>query len=170
MPRHTLVLALLPFLACASNKPAVTGDPSTPSATPSASAEAAPTASASASVAAVTSALPTASAAPTATAPADPCAPLSASFEAKVRPQVKQCFFDAMGKNPALSGNVHVTLHLDANGKLKTLSIGEEKELGKDAVACMTKVIKAGSFDGKVCAGQGLTLAMQFGNAARDPH
>lgn len=167
MRKHTFVLLLLPFLACASNKTAVTGDPATPSSSASGSTDA-PTASAS--VATVTSAVPTVSAAPTATEAPDPCTPTSAAFETKVRPQVKQCFFDALGKNPTLSGNVHVTLHVDPNGKLKTLNFGEDKELGKDAVACMTKVIMAGGFDGKACAGKGLTLAMAFGNAARDPH
>ena len=165
MHKRTLVLVLLPFLACASNKTAVTGtgDPSTPSATaeaPSASP------SAPASVAAVTSA----SAAPTATEAPDPCAAISAGFETKVRPQVKTCFFDALGKNPALSGNVHITLHVDATGKLKTMDFAEEKELGKDAVACMKKAINAGGFEGKDCAGKGLTLAMAFGNAARPQH
>jgi len=110
------------------------------------------------------------SAAPTATEAPDPCAGTSASFETKVRPQVKQCFFDALGKNPALSGNVHITLHVDPTGKLKTMDFAESKELGKDAVACMTKAIKAGGFDGKDCAGKGLTLAMAFGNAARPQH
>ena len=170
MRKHTLVLLLLPFLACASNKTAVTGDPATPSSSTSSSADV-PSTTASASVAtAATSAAPTVSAAPTATEAPDPCTPTSAAFETKVRPQVKQCFFDALGKNPALSGNVHITLHVDPNGKLKTLNFGEDKELGKDAVACMTKVIMAGGFDGKACAGKGLTLAMAFGNAARDPH
>jgi hypothetical protein len=169
MRKHTLVLVLLPFLACASNKAAVTAA-GEPSAAPSASAAPEPSAAASASVAAVASATPSASAAPTATEAPDPCVPVSAAFETKVRPQVKQCFFDALGKNPALSGNVHLTLHVDPTGKVKAINIGEEKELGKDAVACMKKVINAGAFEGKDCAGKGFTLAMAFGNAARTPH
>lgn len=170
MRTHTWVLFLLPFLACASNKANVTGEPATPSASASGNAGGAPSAATSASTAAVASAAPSTTAAPTATEAPDPCAPASAVFEVKIRPQVKQCFFDAMAKNPALSGNVHVTLHVDASGKLKTMNFGEEKELGKDAVACMTKVILAGGFEGKACAGKGLTLAMAFGAAARDPH
>lgn len=155
------------WLACGgSTKPPTSPDP-----TASASASDTPVASASApattaSTAPIASTTP--SAAPSATsATGDPCADVSAPFEAKVRQDVKKCFFDAMAKRPDLDGHVHITVAIDTKGKAGNVIIANDKILGKDAVTCMTNAVKAGGFDGPACSGKSIVMNMAFGNAAR---
>lgn len=159
------------WLACGgSTKPPTSPDPTT-----SASASDAPVTSASAPIASastapIASTTPSAapSAAPSTTsATGDPCADVSAPFEAKVRPDVKKCFFDAMAKRPDLDGHVHITVAIDTKGKAGNVIIANDKILGKDAVTCMTNAVKAGGFDGTACAGKSVVMNMAFGNAAR---
>lgn len=159
--------ALLAF-ACGGGKPA--DDPSTASsASASASSDAVTSTAPSATESAAPSAVASASAAPSASsAPSDPCADVSAPFEAKVRPEVKKCFFAAMAKKPTLDGHVRVTVAIDTKGKPGNIVITDDKALGPEAVTCMKNAVKAGAFDGAACAGKSVVMNMAFGNAARN--
>ena len=166
VPFVVFVAAVTAFACGGGSKPP--SDPTAasasaePSAAPSTSVQTAPTTSASAA--------PIASAAPSAQAAAvvDACAEASAPFEAKVRPDVKKCFFDAMAKRPDLDGHIHITLAVDPKGKAGNVLIANDKILGKDTVTCMTNAVKAGAFDGSACAGKSIVMNMAFGNAARN--
>lgn len=153
-----------------ATKPPTSSDP-VPSASTSAGNDA-PATSVSASTTATPSATtaasvpPAASSAPIATG--DPCADVSAPFEAKVRPDVKKCFFDAMAKRPDLDGHVHITVAIGTNGKPGNVIIANDKILGKETVTCMTNAVKAGGFDGPACAGKSVVMNMAFGSAARN--
>lgn len=155
------------WLACGgSTKPPTSPDPSasgSASDTPMTSVSAPATSASSAPIASATpSAVPSAT-----SATGDPCADVSAPFEAKVRPDVKKCFFDAMAKRPDLDGHVHITVAVDTKGKTGNVIIANDKILGKETVTCMTNAVKAGGFDGAACAGKSIVMNMAFGNAAR---
>ncbi|CAN5421786.1 hypothetical protein BH09MYX1_BH09MYX1_18560 [soil metagenome] len=156
-------------IACGgAAKPPTSSDPTT---TPSATTSASTDAPAGSSTATEATSAAVAQATPSATAAvpsADPCADLSAPFEAKVRPDVKKCFFDAMAKRPDLDGHVHITVPIDTKGKAGNILVANDKILGKDTVACMTNAVKAGAFDGAACAGKSVVMNMAFGSAARN--
>ncbi len=98
----------------------------------------------------------------------DPCADVSAPYEAKVRPDVKKCFFDAMAKRPDLDGHIRITAAVNTSGKIGNVVIQNDKILGKDLVTCMTNAVKAGGFDGPACSGKSIVMNMAFGAAARN--
>jgi hypothetical protein len=164
-----VVAGPLVCVACGgATKPPTSGDgvaSASASTTPADTSTASATPSATTSTATSTSTAPAASSAPVVSA--DPCADLSAPFEAKVRPDVKKCFFDAMAKRPDLDGHVHITVAIGTNGKAGNILIANDKILGKETVTCMTNAVKAGAFDGVACAGKSVVMNMAFGNAAR---
>lgn len=105
-----------------------------------------------------------ASASPIAT---DGCGGTAAPYELKVRSEVKRCFFEAKRTHPALTGEIHIGLNIDMKGQLQKAVIIEEKDLGKEGVACIQKALKSDTLDGTGCKGKSLTFGMAFGAAAR---
>lgn len=116
--------------------------------------------------------------APTSAAPAAPsaggpdqatlvCGGAAMPFEQKVRPEIKRCFFEAKVKNPALSGKVKIVLNVGAGGKLGAVNVVDEKELGKEAVRCMTDAVKAAKPDVSQCKDKRVEMVMAFGAAAK---
>ena len=96
------------------------------------------------------------------------CGQNAMPFEQKVRPEIKRCFFEAKVKNPALTGKVKIVLNVSAGGKLGAINVVDEKELGKDAVACMTKAVKAAKPDVSTCKDKKVEMVMAFGAAAKN--
>jgi hypothetical protein len=97
----------------------------------------------------------------------DGCGGTAAPYEMKVRPEVKKCFFEAKKTHPALTGEIHIGLNVDMKGQLQKAVIVEEKDLGKEGVACIQKALKSETLDGSGCKGKSITFAMAFGAAAR---
>lgn len=95
------------------------------------------------------------------------CGSNAMPFEQKVRPEIKKCFFEAKVKNPALSGKVKVVLNVGPKGTLGAINIVDAKELGKDAVDCMTKAVKAAKPDVSTCKDKKVEMQMAFGAAAK---
>jgi hypothetical protein len=95
------------------------------------------------------------------------CGSNAMPFEQKVRPEIKKCFFEAKSKNPALSGKVKVVLNVGPKGSLGAINIVDAKELGKDAVDCMTKAVKAAKPDVSTCKDKKVEMQMAFGAAAK---
>jgi hypothetical protein len=95
------------------------------------------------------------------------CGSTAMPFEQKVRPEIKKCFFEAKAKNPALSGKVKVVLNVGSKGTLGAINIVDAKELGKDAVDCMTKAVKAAKPDVSTCKDKKVEMQMAFGAAAK---
>jgi len=96
------------------------------------------------------------------------CGAIQMPFEAKIRPDIKKCFFDAKVKNPALTGKVKVVINVGPKGEIQAINIVDKKELGAAAVACMTKVVTAAKFDGSKCANKAVQMPMAFGAAAKE--
>ena len=119
--------------------------PST-SVTPAADTSPTPAATSDAPDASVAPAVPESSVAVVdASAPAvavDGCGGTAAPYELKVRPEVKKCFFEAKKTHPLLTGEVHIGLNVDMQGRLQKAVIQEEKDLGKDGVACVQRALK----------------------------
>ena len=84
-----------------------------------------------------------------------------------MRPEVKKCWYEAFKTHPTLTGNVHIGVGVDMQGKMSAVTIAEAKDIGKEGVACMTHAVKAEAFDGSGCKGKSLTFAQMFGPAAR---
>jgi hypothetical protein len=95
------------------------------------------------------------------------CGHAAMPFEQKVRPEIKKCFFEAKAKNPALTGKVKVVLNVSPGGKLGAINVVDAKELGKDAVDCMTKAVKAAKPDVSTCKDKKVEMVMAFGAAAK---
>lgn len=97
----------------------------------------------------------------------DGCGGTAAPYEQKVRLEVKKCFFEAKKTHPALTGEIHIGLNVDMKGQLQKAVVVEEKELGKEGVACIQKALKTETLDGSGCKGKSITFGMAFGAAAR---
>jgi hypothetical protein len=97
---------------------------------------------------------------------ADGCGGTASPYEAKVRPEVKKCFYAARTAHPWLTGEIHIGLNVDAQGHLMKAVIIEEKEIGKEGVACVQKALKSETLDGSGCKGKSITFSMAFGAAA----
>lgn len=95
------------------------------------------------------------------------CGSTAMPFEQKVRPEIKKCFFEAKVKNPALSGKVKIVLNVGPKGTLGAINVVDAKELGKDAVDCMTKAVKAAKPDVSTCKDKKVEMQMAFGAAAK---
>jgi hypothetical protein len=184
MKRLLLVLAAAPFLLAVACGGGAAPEPVAPPAETTAPAGAAPAPSASVAASAEPAAASDApSAAPSVSSgppPADPtlatgeatdaaCGAAALPYEEKIRPEIKKCFFEvAMKKNPNVDGHVKIVVNIDPQGKVTSQKIVQEKELGKEATACMMKVLKDHKIDAGQCKGKAMSMNMAFGAAARD--
>ena len=66
-----------------------------------------------------------------------------------------------------LAGGCRSSLNVSSGGKLGAINVVDEKELGKDAVACMTKAVKAAKPDVSTCKDKKVEMVMAFGAAAK---
>ena len=86
-------------------------------------------------------------------------------YEQRVRAKLAQQFGL---KNPhEIPKLVKIVLNVGPKGTLGAINVVDAKELGKEAVDCMTKAVKAAKPDVSTCKDKKVEMMMAFGAAAK---